>query len=195
MAADLAGTKINNRRNKYWLNIREFSFDYWWLAIIALLIRRIPFAVFSPADFVSLKKAVLIISYLLLIFVLLKNWRYISARLILLGVAMNFIAILANGGLMPVSPEARDLAGMLPVGIGQVLPHGSGILLPLEQTRLWFLTDIIPVRAIYGIFSLGDAIMLCGLGLFMAEVVYRVLPGKATGKLSQSTFSVDGLYK
>jgi Family of unknown function (DUF5317) len=191
MVVDLAGIKINNRPNKYWRNIREFSFDYWWLAIIALLIRRIPFAVFPPADFISLKKAVLIISYPLLILVLLKNWRYISARLILVGVAMNFIAILANGGLMPVSPEARDIAGMLPVGIGQVLPHGSGILLPLEQTRLWFLTDIIPVRAIYSIFSLGDVIMLCGLVLLIVEVVS--FPKKAVNKLRKPTLSVDGL--
>ena len=184
MASDLAGTEINNRPNKYWLNIREFSFDYWWLAIIALLIRRIPFAVFSPADFVSLKKAVLIISYLLLIFVLVKNWRFFSVRLILLGVTMNFIAIMANGGLMPVSPAARDLAGMLPVGIGQVLPQGSGILLPLEQTRLWFLTDIIPVRAIYGIFSPGDAVMLGGLVLLIVEAVS--FPRKAVNNTTQT---------
>ncbi len=197
MTRSLNPTQSISRTSKIWTNIRAFSFEYWWLAILALLVRRVPFAVTSPSDFVALKKTVLVVSYLILILVLVKNWRYFSVRVILIGVVMNLAAISANGGLMPVTPGTRDLAGMLYLGpewIGQVLPQGSGILLPLENTNLWILTDIIPIRAVHAIFSIGDMIMFCGLILFIVEALFRTFPTKESeraGKASLSTGSPE----
>ena len=190
---DSAGILKNNPNNKYWHNLREFSFNYWWLAIAALLMRRIPFAIFAPDEFVPLKKLVLIASYILLAFVLLRNWRYLSVRLVFVGVMMNFVAILVNGGLMPTSPEIRDMAGMLPMGpegIGHVLPQGSGILLMQEQTHLWFLTDIVPVRSVYAIVSLGDITIMVGLLFFIIESI--AIPRKALTRLPKTTSPAQG---
>jgi hypothetical protein len=164
------------RFRSFWPNISKFNFRYCWLIFISLLIHRLPFLVFLPSEYVPLKKTAQVISYILLVFVLVKNWSLKSVRLLLIGVLMNFIAIIANGGLMPVSPEARYMAGMKALditAIGNVLPQGSGILLTLDQTRLWFFTDIIPLRLVYGVFSVGDIIILLGLLFLAVELIYK----------------------
>ena len=116
----------------------------------------------------------MILSYVLLLWALCYNLRFRSIRLMVVGTALNFIAIVANGGLMPVSPEVRELAGMTymaPSQFGTVLREGSGIFLPLDQTNLWFLTDIIPAGQLGGAYSPGDVIIAFGFVLFLVEVL------------------------
>lgn len=108
-----------------------------------------------------------------------------------LGTLLNFVAIVVNGGLMPVSPEARQLAGMTFLGpsqFGMVLPQGSGILLPISQTNLWFLTDIVPASHLGGVYSPGDVLIGMGIIIFLLEVVF----GKSSAiKPASSSGSVD----
>ncbi len=123
---------------------------------------------------VGLKKALLISSYLLLVWALLSNLHLRSIRLVLMGVLFNLSAILANGGLMPVSPEARHLAGMTDLGsawLGHVTPQGTGILLNVSQTRLWAFTDIIPWDLVGGVFSVGDVLLGSGLVWLLVELL------------------------
>jgi len=91
------------------------------------------------------------------------------------GTLLNFIAIIVNGGLMPLSPEARQLAQMTPLDqsqLGMVLPEGSGILLPLDQTNLWFITDIIPASHLHGVYSPGDVLIALGFLFFLIEIAF-----------------------
>lgn len=88
---------------------------------------------------------------------------------------MNFIAIIANGCLMPVSPEARELAQMTlldPLQFGKILPEGSGIYLPITETNMWFLTDIIPAHSLGGVFSAGDVLIGFGIILLVVEIIF-----------------------
>jgi len=90
--------------------------------------------------------------------------------IVLLGTLLNFLAIIANGGLMPVSPEARLWAGKPTLGesgLGKVLPEGTGILLPIDQTNLWLLSDIIPINFIHIVISIGDILIAIGLLIFI----------------------------
>lgn len=76
---------------------------------------------------------------------------------------------------MPVSPEARELAHMTPLDpsqYGMVLPEGSGVFLPLEQTNMWFFTDIIPAHSLHGVCSAGDLLIGFGFVLFFLEVAF-----------------------
>jgi len=132
-----------------------------------------PFSLSDPSSFVELKKALLVISYVLLVWVLSRNLHLWSIRLLFVGSLLNFAAIVANGGFMPVSPEARLQAGMTDLGqaaLGMVLPEGTGVLLAVDQTNLWFLSDIIPVSAVGGVFSPGDVVIGVGLLIFLVEV-------------------------
>ena len=163
VAANMATIKIKSR----------------WLIILALFLQRMPFALSAPSSFVELKKALLVLSYVLLLWALSHNLHLWSMRILLLGTVLNFAAIVANGGLMPVSPEVRLQAGMTPIGqpgFGKVLPEGTGVLLLVDQTNLWFLSDTIPISLVGGVFSPGDVVIAVGLLVF----VVGVMRGKAS---------------
>jgi len=146
---------------------------HWWLILLSAALHRIPFAVFGPQEMVDLKRTAMVASYLLLLLAFVCNLNLKSIRVMLAGTAMNFTAILANGGLMPVSPEIRHLAAFNPLGpewIGRVLPDGSGILLPAHQTNLLLLTDVIPAARLGGAYSAGDVLIIAGFFLLITEV-------------------------
>ena len=154
-------------------NLATVRIKHGWLVILAVLLQRMPFSLSDPSSFVELKKALLVISYVLLVWVLSRNLHLWSIRLLFVGSLLNFAAIVANGGFMPVSPEARLQAGMTDLGqaaLGMVLPEGTGVLLAVDQTNLWFLSDIIPVSAVGGVFSPGDVVIGVGLLIFLVEV-------------------------
>lgn len=153
-------------------SLADIRVKFGWLIILAVVLQRIPFALSTPSSFVELKKGLLVLSYMLLLWALSRNFGFWSVRILALGTVLNFAAIVANGGLMPVSPEARLQAGMIALGpssLGMVLPEGTGILLSVDQTNLQFLSDIIPISAV-GVFSLGDVVIGVGLLIFFAEV-------------------------
>ena len=163
-----------SKLNSVVANMAATKIKFAWLIIVAVLMQRMPFALSAPSSFVELKKALLVLSYVLLLWALSRNFHLWSIRILALGTVLNFVAIVANGGLMPVSPEARLQAGMPVIGqlgFGKVLPEGTGILLAVDQTNLWVLSDIIPISLVGGVFSPGDVIIAAGLLVFAVEAM------------------------
>ncbi len=85
------------------------------------------------------------------------------------GLLLNFLVIIANGGLMPISPETvRQIYPDAPESsweIGKQLGNGKDIVLPVSATNLWFLSDrfLFPDWLGYSIaFSLGDVLIAFG---------------------------------
>jgi hypothetical protein len=78
----------------------------------------------------------------------------------MLGGALNFIAIAANGGVMPADPElARHFAGS-----EEFVNSGA-----MADPNLLFLGDVFstpPSWPLYNVFSVGDLIIV--LGVLMA---------------------------
>jgi hypothetical protein len=99
--------------------------------------------------------------------VLLAVWRNLAIpglALVLVGGAANLIAIVANGGYMPVSPEAVAAMGRLP-------KEGYSNSRLLEGVVLGPLTDIFAMPTwipLANVFSIGDA--LIGIGAAIAVV-------------------------
>jgi hypothetical protein len=84
--------------------------------------------------------------------------------LVLLGGLSNFVAIVANGGYMPVSHDAL-------VAIGRGAREGYSNNVQSEQVVLWPLTDLFAMPAwvpMANIFSVGD--VLIGIGAAIAVV-------------------------
>ena len=104
--------------------------------------------------------------------------------LVLVGLVANLAVIVANGGLMPVSPEvltAAGKAGTLDYARehpGIRLPKSKNVLLEWEETRLAWLSDAVlspplgPIDRRWNV-SAGDLIIAAGLAYLTAEVVRR----------------------
>ena len=145
------------------------------VAVVALALQA--GAIFVPlgADDVP-KKLLFQTSYLLLIFFVAANWRRIGILIIGVGLLLNFAAIISNGGLMPVTPEAyarigesQKVEGLEP---GDAITNQKEILKSRETTHLYFLTDrIVRDNPVVPIFSIGDIIAAVGLIVTLADLL------------------------
>jgi len=94
-----------------------------------------------------------------------------------LGLSLNFLVIVLNGGLMPISPETlMQRSPNAPPGswqIGERLGVGKDRVLPDADTNLWFLSDrfTTPAQFPYHVaFSLGDIWIAIGAFLLLWSI-------------------------
>lgn len=127
---------------------------------------------------ISLRGWGFVASHTLVLAVALANWRLPGLKVASLGAALNLIALLANGGLMPVSPEARVAIGhqvaVDSLALGTAIMGSKGIVLPTDQANLWFLTDIFllpPPFPIPAVFSIGDLAVAMGVGYLILHTM------------------------
>lgn len=143
-------------------------------------------------DLAFLRRAFFVLSYLLLLLFVAANWRKLGIAIIGLGLFLNLLPILANGGLMPVTPETMERAGIARriegVEEGEAIPLTKNVLLAREDTRLWALSDILVwdnpanIRA----FSVGDLVILFGLAVTLVQILLP-WPRRASPGPSDST--------
>jgi hypothetical protein len=124
-----------------------------------------------------LRVSIFILSYALLAIVVWWNRQQPGVWLLGLGLAANWLVILVNGGHMPVTLQALEAAGKTQLVSstepGTLVLNSKDILLPLAETRLWFLSDIFvipPPFPIPTIFSAGDALLALGLVRYVGGV-------------------------
>jgi hypothetical protein len=143
-----------------WLAIAAFALQ--WSVIYAPLPRTE--GLFGP------RTLLLMASYLLVVVVVAMNRRVPGLALIGVGLGLNLLVMLANGGFMPVTLEAVERAGLAHLALGTEpgarLSATKDIILPAEVTRLWLLSDVfvvpppVPFRTV---FSLGDLFLAAGV--------------------------------
>lgn len=103
------------------------------------------------------------------------NWRIPGMAVAGLGLFMNFAAIAANGGHMPVSPEDARYAGKITSYAAGTAISNNSILVQPEHVRLWILTDIIPLPKEFPlahVFSIGDVLIVIGLAVLCYRTVH-----------------------
>jgi hypothetical protein len=127
-----------------------------WLALAGIGVQILIISVFPGAP-EWLSEAVHMSSYVLLGAFAWSNRRIPGVPLVMLGGLLNFIAIAANGGVMPADPDiALHVAG----ADGFV---NSGAM---QDPRLLFLGDIFATPEwlpLYNVYSVGDAVIVVGV--------------------------------
>lgn len=114
----------------------------------------------------------------------LRNWRLgMAARVATLGLALNALVIVANGGHMPVNAAAMSaVQGQIRVHeIADTDMYGN-TRLATPESRLILFSDLLPLRIPNGpgnVFSIGDVLIAAGI----ATLVYRATRGRGDGEV------------
>ena len=90
------------------------------------------------------------------------------------GLLLNLIVIIANGGYMPASPAALEIAG-LDYRIADPNQYIEGhSIVASESTRLYYLADIFAIPESWPrsfVFSIGDVLLALGGFYFLNKVL------------------------
>ena len=150
---------------------QSFPLRLAWLVLVAIAAQWLIFS--FPATRASLPGIVVrwifVLSQLALLIFAWANRKTPGFWLLGAGLLLNLTVIALNGGLMPITPETVQwLRPDAPAGswqIGERLGFGKDIVLPREETVLWFLSDRFRSfsRLSYRVaFSLGDVFIALG---------------------------------
>ncbi len=169
------------------LHFRKVVFRLGVVAFLALLAQVA--AVRAPFGDDDLPRRILfVLSYLLLLAFVAANLSRIGIAVIGAGLLLNFAAIIANGGLMPITPETALKSGALPsdAQLGHWLPGSKDVLLERGDAHLWFLGDRFTWDAMSSVvraFSLGDVVLMLGLVVTILDLVAPRLAREGDGGL------------
>lgn len=115
-------------------------------------------------------------SQIALVLLFLLNHHVPGAKLFALGIALNVLVMLANGGWMPLTPETYHFVHPDRPVVEQTRPSSSkNILLPRSETNLWILSDIIPVTLPWRrtAVSPGDIVLVAGVAQLIFQATSR----------------------
>ena len=136
------------------------------LLLLALAVQIVIISV-VPQGNEGIKEAVHIGSYLMVFVFLALNIRVPGMWLVSLGAFLNFLAIAANGGVMPADADAERRAG---ISRDEGAFENSQVL---ENPRLLFLGDRFALPEswpVSNVFSVGDVLIVLGAALGMHQV-------------------------
>jgi Family of unknown function (DUF5317) len=138
--------------------LEEVRFRWVWLVALAFAIQVVLVTLASEGD-ETLHRIVHVLTYGLAGACVVANLKLRFVWVVALGGVLNFIAIAANGGVMPASRGALETAG-LDVRSGSFANSDF-----VENAHVWFLGDVFAIPAGWpgaNVFSVGDALMLLG---------------------------------
>jgi hypothetical protein len=172
-------------------NLADFHLEWGWLAGLALAIQIVAVYWIKGDGYLYLQGGALVVSSLLLLPVLWRNRRSPGLALIGLGLALNLVVMVANGGFMPITPEAVACIehGHLIVHLDGVerMSGSKGIVLPREETALWAFSDILiipPPFPVASAFSLGDTLVAGGAFIFLQRAMVGSPPRSSQSRPS-----------
>lgn len=156
--------------------LAELRIRAWWLFLAAFAIQVVafPFA-FLPWQVDSTVASVLwLASYGLLVVAATLNRRIVGVPLVALGMGMNVVAIVANGGSMPVLPQAMHDAGADYVTLANSTATAAPRLSWLVDR--WAAPDWVPLA---NVFSVGDVVIALGAMVIVLAAMGTQMPRRA----------------
>ena len=124
----------------------------------------------------TLHMLLLVLSHLALIFLILLNRHLPGAKIFALGIILNTVVMVANGGWMPITPELHHFVHPNQTLENYTTPSKSkNIVLPRSETRLWVLSDNIPVTLPWrrNAVSIGDILLIAGIAQLLFQATAK----------------------
>lgn len=169
--------------------LAEIKLRYGWVALVALGVQLvIVYARLPEGEGLWWPRiALLIVSYALLLLMVVLNRRLPGMWIIGVGLLLNLTAMLANGGWMPVAPEALERAGLShlvrvaePGSVpepGARVVGSKDIVLSHEEARVWMLGDVFVLPPPIGVvYSVGDVLLAVGAFIFFQATLCTPRP-------------------
>jgi hypothetical protein len=139
--------------------LEEVRLRWVWLVALAFAIQVVLVTVVPEGD-ETLHRVAHVVTYALAGACVVANLEAVRfVWVVALGGLLNFVAIAANGGVMPASRGALETAG-LDVRSGSFANSDL-----VDDAHVWFLGDVFAIPAGWpgaNVFSVGDALMLLG---------------------------------
>ena len=189
MLVESVGTSlvVGKLRGGSFSNIKDASLEKWYFFILGFLVEFT--AVYMASRGIGFfRDNILIVhflSYLLLFIGIYFNRGSLAFRIVFIGIFLNFLVIMANGGQMPVSGDAMADIGlmdnMIAIRGGKIITH----TLMNDNTALKYLGDILVLAKPYPrpkIFSIGDVFMALGIFIYIQEIMIKKAKSKKTKK-------------
>jgi hypothetical protein len=157
-AGYLAGGRLHN--------LERLTLTRPWLVLAALGLQVVAFSPLGAALPHPTTVVLHFVSYGLLAWFVVLNRHHLGVTIAGVGLGLNLVTIAANGGYMPASKEALDLAGAADTGatLNNSAVIGAG-------TRLGLLGDIFAAPSwmpAANVFSLGDVLIVAGIAVLLA---------------------------
>jgi hypothetical protein len=118
----------------------------------------------------------MITSYIILWAIIWLNRHLPGMGVVLVGVSCNLLAIAANRGYMPISPEAlsriRAGSAVAQMSLGSVVVGSKDVLLLRQQAPFWILGDILVIPEPFPqptAMSIGDVLLAVGVFLLIVH--------------------------
>jgi len=156
----------------------QISYRGGWMfmaAVIGLFFLQAALVIYVPGQ--TLWQVIILnISQIALVLLFLLNYYVPGAKLFALGIALNVLVMLANGGWMPLTPETYHFVHPDRPVAEQTRPGSSrNIILPHSETNLWLLSDIVPVTLPWRrtAVSPGDIVLVVGVAQFIFQTTAK----------------------
>jgi len=144
-------------------------------AVLGLFILQAVVVIYAPGQTI-LQMVILTSSQIALIFLFLLNHYVPGAKLFAVGIALNVLVMVANGGWMPVTPETYHFVHPDRPIVEQARPSSSkNIILPRSETNLWILSDMIRVPLPWRrtAISMGDLLLIMAVAQFIFQTTAK----------------------
>ncbi len=154
---------------------------------------------FPTPEQAGLHTALLLLSTLLVLVAVWLNRRVPGVALIGLGLLLNLTVMLANGGYMPITPETVARIGhtdrVVLTEAGARVAGSKDVVLPRDETALWFLGDIFVLAEPYPdptAFSPGDVLIAVGTFVLIQRAFLGPAPQEKPGGTMQARALPEG---
>jgi len=162
-------------------NLASVNVKWGWLAPLAFLMQA--YLIFFPATradgLLSARSSLLTASHILLLAVIWRNRHLGGVKLIGLGLLLNFLVMVVNGGFMPITPETLVQIGydgnVSQLETGYIVGRTKNVVVEPGEATLWFLSDIMVMPRPFPIptaLSVGDLLIVMGVFFFLRDAMF-----------------------